>query len=138
MEDERHIWQRVMAPPEEKGTPCRELLVRCLELAAAYSRMASGLAGRQRALAMKLAQGEQANAACLRGIAALSGHPGEQVKVWVPGGRETPESCYRRTRQCLAEYMARSLDPEFGEVYRQLARREGEHCAWIAEWMGLV
>ena len=36
----------------------------------------------------------------------------------------------------MAEYTARSADPEYGAVYQKMAQREGEHCCLIAQILG--
>ena len=142
MEESREsdIWQRVMAQPTVGAAP-DGLLRESAALAAVYRRLSGTLAGRSKLLVQKLAETEQANTACLRGILTLSGAATEQVKHWEPGKgntRKLLQSCYHRTRRCQAEYTACSLEPEFGEVYRNLAARAGEQCVRIAELLGMV
>ena len=142
MEENREagVWQRVMG--QGKQAPLRdleEMLREAAALASVYRWAAGKLTGRGKALAQKLLEGEQANAACLRGIGQLCGRVQETVTVWEPGGkgaRGLLQNCYHRTRRCQAEYTARSLEPEFGEVYRRMAERAGEHCALLAELLG--
>jgi len=137
---EKQVWQRVMGQPEaERRWDPAALLQEALELAAVYRRLTESLTGRGRAMARKLMETEQSCGDCLRGIGILSGHPREGIKLWEPAGdsgRRMLEKCYHRTRRCQAEYTARSLDPEFGEVFRELAVREGRQCVRIAELLG--
>ena len=83
--------------------------------------------------------GEKDNAAALAGIGKLSRQTRENLKLWQPGKeepRKALERCYHRTRRCMTEYLARSADGEFGVVFERMAKREGEHCALIAEVLG--
>ena len=127
---ENQIWQRVLAQPERKAAGDLQTLLREAEaLAAVYRRIPHPLAKRLR-------EGELANAACLRGIGLLSGEKTEVVKLWEPAGKPDLRSCYHRTRRCQAEYAARSLDGEFGEVFRKMAHREAEHLSLLARLLG--
>lgn len=142
MEEKREaeVWQRVMTqkqmqPRRELGVLLREVS----ELTAVYRRLAGKLTGRGKLLARKLLEAEQSNGDCLRGIGLLSGHSQEQITIWEPvpdNGRRALEKCYHRTQRCREEYAARSLDPEYGEVFRSLADREGQQCARITELLG--
>ncbi len=140
LETERQVWQRVNACREElPKNDLRQLQREAMELAAVYRSVSSRMTGRPRELIMKLYQGEKANASALAGMGQLSRQGGEQLKLWQPG-QEDPgkmlERCYHRTRRCVAEYLARSADGEFGVVFEKLAKREGEHCGLIAEVLG--
>lgn len=137
---EQQVWQRVNACREEGSkNDLRQLQREAMELAAVYRMLLPQLTGYQREQVMKLQQGERANAAALAGIGKLSRTGGEQLKLWQPG-KEDPakllERCYHRTRRCLTEYLARSAEAEFGIVFDRMAKREGEHCAVIAEVLG--
>ena len=137
---EQQVWQRVNACREEgPKNDLRQLQREAMELAAVYRMLLPQLTGYQREQVMKLQQGERANAAALAGIGKLSRTGGEQLKLWQPG-KEDPakllERCYHRTRRCLTEYLARSAEAEFGTVFDRMAKREGEHCAVIAEVLG--
>ncbi len=137
---EGQIWQRVFSQPDPpQGLQLQELLLTSMELASAYRQLASTLTGRDRELAKQLWETEGANAACLKGIAQLSGQREEVLKVW-PGSREpvrkTLEQCYHRSRRCLIEYTARFAQGEFGVVFQHLAQREGENCEKIARLLG--
>ena len=138
--NEQQVWQRVMAQPEDPARDdLRGLLLAAMELAAAYRYLAGALTGRQRERAKRLHEGEQANIACLKGIGILSGRGEEVLKIWNPSkepGRKLLEKCYHKSRRCMVEYMSRSAETEFGTVFRKMADREGEHCAWIAELLG--
>ena len=137
---EQQVWQRVRAHREEAPkNDLRQLQREAMELAAVYRILLQQLTGRQREQAMKLYQGERANAAALAGIGKLSRMEGEHMKLWQPG-KEDPakllEWCFHRTRRCMTEYLARSAEGEFGVVFDRMAKREGEHCGILAELIG--
>ena len=142
MEQEREakVWQRVAGQQETRtDLGIRGLIRESGELAAIYRRMGEKLTGQEKQLARKLYEMEQSNKACLRGIALLSGIGADSKKPWVPGkgdGKGQLMRCYHRTQHCQAEYMARSLDPEYGCVYRELALRQERQCALLAELLG--
>ena len=137
---EQQVWQRVLAQPAQpQRGDLRSLQLAAMELAAAYRHLANTLTGRGRENTKRLYEGETANIACLRGMRILSGVAGEKAKAMnVPkeSVEKMLEKCYHKTRRVMAEYMARSVDGEFGEVFRKMAQREGEHCAIIAELLG--
>ncbi|MBP3684403.1 MAG: hypothetical protein J6J12_05510 [Oscillospiraceae bacterium] len=133
---EAGVWQRVMAPPRTKPSTGLEALEQeSAALAAIYRRIQGN------PLARQLAQEEQAIGECLRGIRILSGSGGEQLKHWAPKEadlRRQLRGCYHRTRCCQTEYLSRALDPEFGEVFRQLADRAGQQCVRLTRLLGTM
>ena len=142
METERQVWQRVNACREEAPkNDLRQLQREAMELAAVYRALSSGMTGRPREQIMRLYRGEKANALALAGMGYLSRQGGEQMKLWQPG-KDDPqkllERCYHRTRRCMTEYLARSAEAEFGAVFDRMAKREGEHCALLAEILGSI
>ena len=47
-------------------------------------------------------------------------------------------SCHEKTRNCMTEYMARTVDGETGAVFRRLADRAEQQCMRIAELAGML
>lgn len=139
-EAEQQVWQRVLAQSgEQPRNDLRQLQMEAMELSGIYRQLMASASGVRRERLKQLLEGEQQNAACLRGVALLSGRWEEILKVWNPAKesqRKLLEKCYHKTRRCMVEYMGRSAEPEFGVVFRQLADREGRHCGWIAELLG--
>ena len=137
---ELEVWQRVLSCREE--TPkndLRQLRQESMELAAIYRNLSQRMSGTNQELMKRLHTGERANAAALAGIGKLSRKEEEGLKLWQPGNEEPRrvlEKCYHRSRRCATEYLARTADGEFGLVFGRLAKREEEHCAWIAEILG--
>ena len=137
---EQQVWQRVRSCREEGSkNDLRQMQREALELAALYRSLAGQLTGKAREQALQLHRGEKANAAALTGIAMVSRRNGENLKLWQPG-KEDPkkllERCYHRSRRCMTEYLSRSPDGEFGVVFDQMARREGQHCLMILQLLG--
>ena len=137
---EQQVWQRVLAGKEVlPRSDLRQLQQEAVELAAIYRSLTTRLSGRGREWASRLYTGEKSNAACLAGIGILSRQREETLKHWEPG-KEEPEKllqqCYHRSRRCMMEYMARSVEGEWGVVFERMAKREGEHCTIIAEMLG--
>lgn len=134
---ERQVWQRVLG---QQTLPGREDL-RALELAAgetaAACRHLMKLVKGERI--RSLAAGAQTNAACLRGMRRLSGEAVQKRRAIAPPAgtaEKLLQWCYYQTRRAMVEYTARAGDPEFGAVFQEMADREREHCAWIAEMLG--
>ena len=138
---EEGVWSRVAAQPRQELGDLRSLLRESAALAAIYRRAAETMTGQGKVLARKLLEEELAAGACLRGIGILQATQKEQVPLWEPGtkgGRGLLEGCYHRTRRCLAEYTARSVEPEYGTVFRHLADRAAYRCCLLAQLLGTV
>lgn len=137
---QNQIWQRVFAPmqppPREDLLP---LLTQAVETMGASRMLAGMLQGTSRQLANRLYESLRENALCLRGICRLSGRS-EGKFCTMPAEKEPAKrlltTCYHRCRRAMAEYTARSADPEYGAVYQKMAQREGEHCCLIAQILG--
>lgn len=138
-EAEARVWQRVLGQPQQAGEDFRPLMLAAAEAAAVYQQLSRDTAGKSRETLRELYQGELSNVACLRGIQALnSGSAGKPVRMQAsrePRDRAL-EKCYHRARRALAEYAARSADPEFGPVFARMAEREKVHLALLAELLG--
>lgn len=136
---ESQVWQRVMQPISGGGSGgLKGLLFTAREQVAACRFLAGTLQTEQ---ARELLRREQANADCLRGLLILSGlgeEKGRSMTYEKEPVRRALEKYFRRARKLVTEYTARYAEPEFGEVFRHLAQREGECCALAAELLGRV
>lgn len=138
---QRMVWQRVFARAgEQPRDDLQKLILQAMESAAAYRLLAGTLAGGQsRELAKRLYGGAQETVDCLNGVRLLAGERVGKPKA-LPMPREPAEKvlekCYHRSRRAMAEYTARSAEPEFGAVFRSLAQREEAHCVLIAQLLG--
>lgn len=138
---ERQVWQRVMAGHErgEGREDLRMLTLSAQEAAGAYRYVAAQLTGPSRDLARRLQEEEQATVAALWGLHRLSGGGGDRPKPMPApqgGADKVLARYYHRARKTAAEYMARSVEPETGAVFRSLAQREESHCLLIAQLLG--
>ncbi len=135
------VWQRVQgsAPVEAKEQGLQELIVHEWTDAATYLLLSRRFQGKNSTILRKMFQDEQAHTACLKGIYTLitGNHP--VLKALPPKQEDTElilRRCYGREMQCLAQYEARSNDPEYGQVFTRLAQQEREHCRLILELLG--
>ena len=142
MDKSREVWQRVMnSPPAVPKAGLRGLRRESAALAAAYRQLAGSLSGKAGEKAAQLYREETATSACLRGLEVLRGEDGGKLKYPQPGKEPALRllrGCYHRTRNCMAEYTARAVDPETGAVFRALADRAQRQCGLLAELMGMI
>ena len=137
---ERQVWQRVMAPAQSWAEADWQQLLNPAALSAgAYRYLMGALPPEYRSVAARLYRESLETLACLKGLCRLQGqHPGRVQPV--PVGRETVDQVltqsYHRARKAAAEYTARWGEPEWGCVYRELSRREENHCMLLAQLMG--
>ena len=141
------VWQRVhgggggssSALPVQNETQLPEL-ARQAQLAAAefwqLSRRAGGGTG---ALLRQLAGQKREQAACLRGICALSGDRLLREQT-VPAAGEPLEKqlrkCCQRELQCLCEYARRTGDGAFGQIFAHLTDRQRTLCQRMLMLLG--
>ena len=134
------VWQRVQpTQPEAAGLPA--LIAGELEDSATYQHLAKHIGGKEGQTLHRLAETEQSHAACLKGIYTLM--TGEPINPRIPPLRSEPvertlRRCYGREMRCLAQYEARSSDPEYGPVFARLAAKEREHCMAVLELIGRI
>ena len=142
MDKSREVWQRVLNPqPAAPRDGLRGLRRESASLAAAYRQLSGALTGKAGEKAGQLYREEAAVSACLRGLEVLRGEDSGKLKYPQPA-KEQPlrllRGCYHRTRNCVAEYTARAVDPETGVVFRELADRAQRRCGLLAELMGMI
>ncbi len=137
------VWDRVRntAVPAADAPAILNLIEEELMDAASYLHLAKKLPPPQAAAARQIAQQEQSHAVCMKGIYALI--TGRKAIVPQPTVSDDPPEivlrrCYGREMRCLAQYEARQNDPQYGHVFRTLARQEQEHCHKILEFLGVI
>ncbi len=133
---ERQVWQRVSRQEAPSREALRPWLLSALEAAADYRRLAQNSSGRRREMLSRLAEGEEAAAACLRGMLAVSGIHAA-TPAFPPSKR--PKVLLYRLRQCREAYRFYSgsaADPEYGAVFQRLALRQGEQMALLLTILG--
>ena len=140
---ENRVWQRVQSRPEPlPEIPRRDNLkawiLAAQENTAAYRNLSLQLIGKQWEGLRRLETESSRIAHSLRGICALRG---ESVKLTpLPAPREAPRRCLEkslhRSLRMHQELESRGTDPEFGPLFRALARKTEDHCAALAEMLG--
>ena len=140
------VWQRVRGEggdipqaelPRQQGLSA--LIVGEQTDATIYLILSRRFQGKQASILRRMFEEEQAHTACLKGIYTLITGQRPVTKA-LPLPQETTEGilrrCYGREMHCLAEYEARSKDPEYGQIFAGLAAQEREHCHRILELLG--
>ena len=137
------VWDRVQntTPPAGDAQTVLNLIAEEMLDAASYQRLARRLPPPQAAIARQLSQQEQAHISCLKGIYTLI--TGEKPLVPPPAVSDDPPEiilrrCYGREMRCLSQYESRMSDPQYGHIFRTLARQEQEHCHRILEILGTL
>ena len=137
------VWDRVQnttIPTADAGA-ILELIAQEMTDAAAYQKLAQRLPPPQANLARQIARQEQSHVTCLKGVYTLI--TGSKAIVPPPavsddGAEILLRRCYGREMRCLSQYEARMGDPQYGHIFRQLARQEQEHCHRILEILGAL
>ena len=131
---ELQVWQRVGEGPRRSGEDIRPLLLLAWEQASVL-RQLNPARQRMRSVSEEARRSVEA----LKGIAVMSGQtvsPLQPVPIPKEPARRQLEKCFHRSNRLMTEYTARSLDPEFGVVFQQLADRERKTAAVLAELVG--
>ena len=135
------VWQRVTGNnhPAQDTQTLLALITEEWADASTYLQLSRQFQGQDSGILRKLSQQEQAHTACLKGIYTLI--TGSAPKVRTIGPLQEPpmqvlRKCYGREMHCLAQYEARTNDPEYGQVFGKLADQEREHCRLILELIG--
>ena len=123
------VWQRVQesATPLDSAGQLPALIAGEWADAVTYLQLSHRYQGREAQLLRRLFEQEQSHAACLKGIYTLL--TGQRLVTQTPAPRQENLSvalrrCYGREMRALAQYEARQNDPQYGHVFRMLARQE--------------
>ena len=137
------VWDRVQnaAVPAGDSQLILNLIAEEILDAATYLQLSKRLSTPQAAAIKQLAQQEQSHVSCLKGVYTMI--TGEKPKVLPVKVSDDPPDivlrrCYGREMRALAQYEARQNDPQYGHVFRMLARQEQEHCRRLLEILGTL
>lgn len=137
------VWDRVQhaAVPAGDSQLILNLIAEESLDAATYLQLAKRLQQPLTAVVKQLAGQEQSHISCLKGIYTMI--TGEKAKILPPKVADDPPDivlrrCYGREMRALAQYEARQSDPQYGHVFRTLARQEQEHCHRLLELLGAL
>lgn len=135
------VWQRVQG--ETAANPTQGLAGLIAEEwadAATYLALSRRVQGNTAAVLRKISQEEQAHMACLKGIYTLQGIGRPDIPAPPPPDKAPIATilrrCYGREMRCLAQYEARSSDPDYGPIFARMVQQEREHCRQILELLG--
>ena len=138
------VWQRVQGQPEQPQN-CRccdhlqGLIMDQQQLTAMYLQLSRQISGRDGATLMRLARESKAQAACMRGVLAISGAQMPSCGP-VPAQNGTMDAmlrrCYGQELRLMKEYENRKADAEYGPVFDRMAGRSREHCCALMELAG--
>lgn len=135
------VWQRVQgdAPKKAPEQGLLELIAQEWTDAEIYLHLSRRFQGKDSVVLRRMYEEEQSHTACLKGIYTLITGTHPSVRA-VPLSQGDPETilrlCYGREMRCLAQYEARSSDPEYGQVFARLANQERDHCRLVLELLG--
>ena len=133
---EQRVWDRVLTPPVQPVENLEELCQLSRLMASLYRRLVSGAQGPKRDLLKQLYEWEQATYSALRGIQRLAGQTRLSQGPVSDSSNLGLEGCFRRTCRMAAEFTARSVQPEYGVVFRQLANQAEKKCFLLAQLLG--
>lgn len=127
-EREMMVWSRLRTPGQEPGCP-EALLREAEDLAEEYRRLGLG----------EMYRGARQAVRVLRGIGILEGSrmaPGRRRPGISGDRRRRLTQCYHRARRLMAEYAARTAQPETGFLYQHLEGQEHRRCIQLARLLG--
>lgn len=139
------VWQRVQQSAEAlpdtavPGTGLSTLWTHIRQQAADYLYLSRRFSGKDSSLLRQMFQQAQGQAACLKGICALTATSLSVTPLTPSASRTTQQllrQCCSRALQLLQEYDALSHDGRFGHVYARLATQQHTHCQNLLELLG--
>lgn len=137
------VWQRVQN--RETPEPIRKdpgVLIRsAAEQAAYYRNVSRALPGKYGERLRDYARQQQRSGECMKGICRLSGITpalGQPQPVRQEPPLRLLEKCCHGERRLVAEYSARTGDPEWGRVYGKMAAEAAERCCGLLEILGAM
>ena len=137
----QRVWKRVQGEQsrEQPERNLQGLILGEWMAASTYLMLSRQMGPKEAEILRRMFREEQNHAACLKGMYVLS--TGQKPVIRTPQPSKEPveatlRRCYSAELQSVAEYEARSGDPEFGHVFARMARQEREHCAYVLELIG--
>ena len=140
---EKRVWQRVQSRQEVPAAQPQQDTLKAWVLVAQENTavlraLQLQLIGKQWEGLRRLESESARTVHTLRGLCMLQG---ENIRLSpTPTPKELPrralEKSFHRTRRLRDEMGKRVEDPEYGPVFRSLARRAEDHCATLAELIG--
>ncbi len=135
------VWERVRAEPQSPlgASGLLELIAQQGASASAYLQLSRQFQGKTADTLQKMQEEKRSQAACLKGIYRLITDTQPVIKI-PPAPQRSPETalrhCCRQEQHCLMQYLKRSSDPEFGQLFSKLAKREQALYCLVLELFG--
>ena len=139
---EQRVWQRVLGQQEiPQSAGLKALAMEAREAAREYRQLSRVCRGKQQILAKELWEAEEEAMEMLRGLHYLQ--TGETLRLPEPvgtgaAGKRGLMKRYHETRRRGTEFLSRSGEPEWGQVFQKLAKGQEEQCARIAALLGCM
>lgn len=128
----RKIWQRVQHQKTTQEVPLAELFGGEMTDSNSLFRIAGNFPNGDRL--RKIAREDQKHAMMIKNTFHFMDRPKSQ-----PQQRQHPklmlQQCYERKLQRLAVYQGLQSHPQWGELFRNLARQEQRHCHILLEYL---
>lgn len=139
--DAQRVWQRVSTPPTTPGLSERETMLQLHRQLLCdrgfFRKYALGRSPAEQVLLRQLEQAYAEEAACIKGIVALTA--GAAVKDPVNlSPTASLKHCYRNALARLTAYSLRTADPLCAPAFRQLEHQTREHCVTLLKLMGMA
>ncbi len=137
----RQVWSRVTAPPDRRASThdWPQLIYTAAQTLSLYQALAFSLAGKAKNQAQQLLELQQETLSTLRGLARLAQKNPQGIrppKFPASSAEKLAVIGFRRAREAMTDYTARTIDPEFGPIFHILAQREETACATLASLLG--
>lgn len=137
----QRVWQRVSAPPTPPGLSDRETILQLhrqlLCDRGCFRKYAPGRSPAEQVLLRQLEQAYAEEAACIKGIIALTTGAAakDSVNLSPTAGLR---QCYRNALARLTAYSLRTADPLCAPAFRQLEEQTRQHCLTLLKLMGMA
>lgn len=137
-EMEQQVWSRVMGEKQTQESTLKALAMEALEAANQYRQLQKSRVESHRELGRKLFAAEWENLACLKGLHRMQTGAVLRLPVVTVLPPDTKQLVKRYHCACrtLAEYTARSAQPEWGSVFLAMARRQEKQCDLLCQLLG--
>ena len=137
-EMEQRVWQRVMGQPQSENSELKKLAMDSQEGVTLYRQLLKSRVESHRELGRKLLSTEGEILNSLKGLHYLQA--GVQMKLPMTGSTSVDvKSLVRRYHiacRAVAEFTARSAEPEWGCVFLNLAKLQERQCQTLCQLLG--
>lgn len=137
-EMEQRVWNRVRNQDPRENTELKTLAMDSQEAAAMYRQLLKSRVESHRELGKKLLTTEGEILSCLKGLCLLQ--TGAPMKLPMVGSVSVDAKGlirrYHVAHRNVAEFTARSAEPEWGHVFRKVAELQERQCQTLCQLLG--